>query len=118
MKLGEDQKRRGRLEWGRGVVFNGHFASQLQTMERCRNRRTSHVCGLGRDTHDTDAVRVYGNTDMAPRLQVRILVGQDSGPAGEGFPRETAKIGLVSNLASCARDGTGMEGRHLWAERR
>jgi hypothetical protein len=32
MKLGEDPKRTGRLERGRVVVFNGRFASQLQTM--------------------------------------------------------------------------------------
>lgn len=82
MKLGEDQTRTGRLERGRDDVFNSHFASQLQAMARCRNKRPSHVCDLGRDTHDTDAVRVYCSTDMAPRLHLHTLVGQDSGPAG------------------------------------
>jgi hypothetical protein len=102
MKLGEDPKRTGRLERGRVVVFNGRFASRLQTMGRCRNSRPSHVCDLGRDTHDTDAVRVYCNTDMAPRLHLHTLVGQDSGSA-EAFLRETKTLGYSLFRVLCTR---------------
>lgn len=94
MKLGEDQKRARRFERGRVVIFNGLFASQVQTTAFCRHKRTSHVCSLGRDTHDTDtdAVRVYCSTDMVPRLHLHTLVGQDSVCAGE-VPRETNTCG-------------------------
>lgn len=91
MKLGEDQRRRVGVERGRVVVFNGHSASQAQSWSRWRNRRDSHVCDLGRDTHDTNAVRVYGRTDMVRRLHLHLFVGQESMRA-EAFPRETSRF--------------------------
>lgn len=92
MKLDEYRNRTGGFERGRVVNFYGHFASQVQTMAHCRCSRASHVCGLGRDTHDTDAVRVFCNTTMVPRLHLHTLVGPDSGSNGR-IPRETDTCG-------------------------